>query len=763
MQSVKSIDQKMLRGEEVSKLVNHINSIDEAYINAILHDISDGLEIISGLPKNRIYLSLPACYGSKNQILEPFHVRGYPQYPVKTTYIAISDDMSDSRFYLFQPLLDTYEARVYNSAKPMIAMDYAESEMKGSALMGGTLNIKSSLILPIMVNNRVLGIVAIDSTEHFDRGAVSSLKGVIGEFLRAVSQKLSDVMEYLAPIIQEKRAEEDMKAYKTSLILELPIHEGIADLVLLMLPALDSVNGNNEKYIVPFSMASRDEIDKKFFVEALRDGGYNGRMALGSKSFIFTGELMERMYDAVKFRSETSNTPSFFSLKDFAYSFEIDFGRKADFTAAICYPVVDRHRDLLYAFILYLKKDTVRKAKTMLPKEEGTSLLKRKMKALESKINPVLYGLSASSLVTDHLIKIYQVNQSYEEFNKMKDIRRGLSEFLHSILYNLMVVCGADCGTIGVVGNINDKKCVIVEREGGIVVGAKAGDIHDSYIRPVRVGTPVDLLTKELSLSGMAAAQGKAKVALGIEGLESDGFMACPGMKSAIAVPIVVGQETIAVINFGSRKKYFFSEKTQKLLEMISGMIGENVHKLIMKYDVSVEVLKLYGGRYPYIKKDALNYLAELYHSYFIELSKFLDDILANYKSRRSNRKDKEKHITLKDIKTTYLDSNLQRINLEEYLEKADNDIANYIFLMLTHQKASFFDAVQDAYSKHDISRNVALLIFEKAKLALPNPQITKIAVLLNVCSENYKGNYDEKKKIERFRQFYKKTIGIKI
>ena len=182
-----------------------------------------------------------------------------------------------------------------------------------------------------------------------------------------------------------------------------------------------------------------------------------------------------------------------------------------------------------------------------------------------------------------------------------------------------------------------------------------------------------------------------------------------------------------------------------------------------MKYEVSVEVLKLYGGRYPYIKNDALNYLAELYHSYFMDLTKFLDDVMKNYESRRRDRKDKESHITLKDIKATYLDSSLERINLEEYLEKADNDIANYIYLMLTNRKASFLDAVQDAYSRHDISRNVALLVFEKAKLALAKPQVTRIAVHLNVCSENYKGNYEEKKKIERFRQFYKKTIGIKI
>ena len=751
----------MLQGENISKLISHISSIDGAYINAILHDISDGLEIISGLPCNRIYLALPAYYGSTKVVLDPSHVRGYSQqHPVTTTSLAVS---SDSQCDLFQPLQDTYEAKAYKTSKPVMALEYAESGMEGSTLLGKALNIKSSLIFPIMISAKVIGVAAIDSVEHLDQSASSSLKDVIAAFLGAVAKKLSDVHDYWAPIIQEKRAESAMRAYKTSLILDLPIQDGIADMALLMVPGLDSVNGDTESYVFPFSLASRDETDQKSFLELLRDRRYKGRMKLGSEAFILTTALMEKVHDKMKFRHEASNAPSFFRLSDSACSFEIDLQKKTGFVAAIFYPVVDKQRDLLYAVIFYVKRVAAGKAKTMLSKEGGQSLLKSEMKALESMINSVLYGLSASTLVTDHLIKIYRVNQSYEDYNKMKDIRKGLSEFLHAILYNVLVITGADCGTVGIVGDINGNKYVVVEREGGVVVGAKAGDIHNSYVRPVRVGTPLDLLTKELSLSGMAAGQGKTTVAHWTEGIETDGYMPCPDMKSAIAVPIVAAKETIAVINLGSRETYFLSEKKQKLLEMIAEVVGSNVHKLIMKYQLSVEVIKLYGGRYPYIKNDALHYLAELYHSHFIDLPKFLDDILKNYKSRRRDRKDKEKNITMKDIKTTYLDSSLERINLEEYLEKADNDVANYIYLMLTTRKASFFDAVQAAYSRHDISRNVALLVFEKAKLALANPQVTRIAVSLNVCSENYKGSYEEKKKIERFRQFYKKTIGIQI
>ena len=196
---------------------------------------------------------------------------------------------------------------------------------------------------------------------------------------------------------------------------------------------------------------------------------------------------------------------------------------------------------------------------------------------------------------------------------------------------------------------------------------------------------------------------------------------------------------------------------------MISQLVKENIHKLIKKYIVSEEVLRLYGGRYPYIKNDALNYLAELYHNYFLNLNRFLDETFENYKTRRRDRKDKENYIILKDVKKAYLDSKLQQINLKEYMEKTDNDIANYIYLKLKYRKVSFFDAVQAEYIRHNISRQVAILVFEKAKYAVEKPLITRIAVHLNVCDSNYKGNYENKKKIERFREFYKKTIGIKL
>ncbi len=748
----------MIHSEELFKLVSHINGIDITYINAILSDISDGLEMISGLPNNRIYLESPSRYGSKKLILEPFHLRGYP-LSLKTTFIAISDGHLDLR----QSLQDTYEAKVYISSKPEMAMDYAESDMKGSTYLGKAHNIASSLILPIIINNSSIGVVAVDSVKHLDQKTFSSLKDIIADFLGLVAKKLSDVLDYWSPIIQEKRAEDAMKAHKTSLILDLPIQEGNADMALLMVPDLVTINYKTERHIVPFSLVSRDETDKKIFFGLLRDNGYNGRMTLCHESFILTTEIMEKIHDKIKVRHETSNTPSFFRLRDTACSFEIDLEKKTGLVAAIFYPVVDRQKNLIYAIIFYLKKEAARRTKAIISNTKGQSLLNYEMKSLESKINSVLYGLSASTLIADHLITIYQINQNYEDYNKMKDIRKGLSEFLHSILYNILVISGADCGTIGVVGAINGKKYVIVEQEGGIVVGAKAGDIHNRYIRSVRIGTPVDLLTKELSLSGMAAAECKTMATHGTEGIDTDGQMPCPDVTSAIAVPIVVEKETIAVLTLASRENYFLSEKKEKLLEMIAEIVGTNVHKLIMKYKVSIEVIKLYGNRYPYIKNDALHYLAELNNSHFIDLSRFLDSVLKNYKSRRRDKKDKEHNITMKDIKTTYLDSSLERINLEEYLEKTDNDVANYIYLMLTTRKTNFYDAVQAAYSKHEISRNVAVLVYEKAKLALSNPLLTRIAVSLNVCSENYKGSYEEKKKIERFRQFYKKTIGIQI
>src|SRR5208337_2327645 len=169
----------MSYNEELEKLINRINSLDKIYLNAVLHDISDGLEIISGLPKNRIYLSIPSCYGSKKEVLAPLHIRGHAEDPVKTTLIAINDDISENRFSLSQPLQDTYEGKAYKSAKSLMAADYAESDMKGSAMLGKAMNIRSSLIFPIIINDRVLGVLTLDSMEYLKQDTFLSLKDVI--------------------------------------------------------------------------------------------------------------------------------------------------------------------------------------------------------------------------------------------------------------------------------------------------------------------------------------------------------------------------------------------------------------------------------------------------------------------------------------------------------------------------------------------------------------------------------------------------------
>ncbi|MCL5024072.1 MAG: hypothetical protein M1497_12040 [Nitrospirae bacterium] len=57
----------------------------------------------------------------------------------------------------------------------------------------------------------------------------------------------------------------------------------------------------------------------------------------------------------------------------------------------------------------------MKKTKAVWSREEGRSLLKKRMKALEAKINSVLYGLSAGTLVTGHVLKICRINRSYED------------------------------------------------------------------------------------------------------------------------------------------------------------------------------------------------------------------------------------------------------------------------------------------------------------------------------------------------------------
>ena len=751
-----------MQKEKLNILVSQINNTESIYLQDILHLVSDALEVISGFSKNRIYLSAPSRFNHEQDLMEPVHIRGYPQNPVKSTFLSLDGDGKRKYPLPIKPLSDTLEIDAYENLAPLIATDYDGSGMEGSAFLGRTLLIRSSLIFPITYKNARLGVGTIDSAEHVSEEVLRSLLKPVNAFLRRVIPKLAEAAEYWSGINKGKRLNELMNSLRVSSALGVFEQKGIADLSVFLLPQQAVSSGRTRSSLLPVSFSAVDDDGLRAFEEAAM--AFGGAMEAGSRDFFLTSEMMEEDSESICPLVGKQNLPVLVSFKDMACPFEIEMNKKGGFTAGIYYLAVDSDGDTLFAIVLYLRKDSLRKARNYMYKGRDTHLEDLFMNVVK-KINTTLYDIQDCSLVTDQLLGIYQINDRYEKFNRMKDIRRGLTGFLKMILQNIMVLTRADNGIIGILEDIGGKKFITVEKEGGVIVGAKSGDIADMYIRPLRVGTKEELLTKELSLAGMAAAYQRPMVYTGIEKPDEKVFLSkpFPHMESAIAAPVVVVEKTIAVIHLSAQRKYSFAGKSQIVLEMISQLVKDNVHKLLKKYRVSEEVIRLYGGSYPYIKNDALNYLAELFDNYVLDLNRFMDDIRGNYRIRRKNKKDKENYITLKDVKKAFFDSKFEEINLLDYMEETDNIIANHIYMRLKNRQASFFDDVQSEYAKHTISRRVAVLIFEKAKLAVKKTQITKIAVHLNVCSENYQGNYEEKKKIERFREFYKKTIGIKL
>ena len=743
--------------EKLNNLISQINTTQIIYLNDILHLISDALEVISGFLKNRIYLPVSSDFDCKEDLLEPVHIRGYSQYPIKNISLSLKDDGNrDNNPCIVNPLQETHEAWAFNTRLPLPVPDYAETDRAGSNILGSILDIRSSLIFPVIFNNSCIAICTIDSTEVIAEGVFKGLIKPLNEFFKRIIATLAGSIEYWKEINQGKRLNEFVNSKKLSSILNRFIQAGIADLAAIFLFKEYGSKDINRRCLIPFSLSASEERDLNIFNETIN--GFEGVLDFNSRDFFIASEMIES-----KQLMKRYNTPLFISFRDVSGLFERELSKKGGYSGGIYYLAADSYGEILFSIVLFLKRDTFKKVKNRLGSND--KYLKGIFKDIVKKINPLLYDIPDSSYITEQLLEIYMINSRYEEFNRMKDIRNGLTSFLKMILHKIMIITGADNGIIGITENIGGKGYVSVEKEGGILVGAKIGDINDKYIRPLRVGTREELLTKELSLTGMSAAYKKTMVFTGLEPPEKKVYLRepFPEMESAMATPVLIDGKTIAVIHISSRRKYAFARKTQTLLEMIADIVKDNMHKLIKKYKVSIEVLRLYGGNYPYIKNDALNYLAGLFDNYLLDLNRFMEDVLKNYKVRRRNKKDRENYITLRDIKKAFFDSKLETINLSDYMEEADNIIAHHIYMKLKNRKVSFFDAVQAEYARHNISRRVAILIFEKAKLAVKKSQITKIAVHLNACNENYQGNYEEKKKIERFREFYKKTIGIKL
>ena len=202
---------------------------------------------------------------------------------------------------------------------------------------------------------------------------------------------------------------------------------------------------------------------------------------------------------------------------------------------------------------------------------------------------PHLYSESELKLLTGHARTLSEgisdVAVEHFEIRVLSEIEQLLVEdtelpvFLGKVVSRAVELAGADSGSIALIRERDHQRWLVVEDEEGRVVGAKSHDWRKARIPILRVGG--DELPPELrSLTGYVAFTGKPYMCADTEAeISRGGFYRdlAPDVRSELAVPIMVGDTIIGVINLDSHRKNYFGSEHQGILQLISRLISSRI------------------------------------------------------------------------------------------------------------------------------------------------------------------------------------------
>ena len=738
------------------------------YYHETLAETANSLELLSGCRCIRILLARPWYYGSVTpEVLRPVYARGLKLSPqvlrpiwLERQWLRRGKAEAD-----FASADNTDTGRSYLTSTAILSDHASASAHESTALL--KLGIKYSLNLPIAGESGRAGVAALDFVQAPTSDELSAIERSALDFLTRVAPHLREVeRHHHEKILKERAADRTLRRERAYLLLGNLVKTGPTDLAVAFtkdpfllveggdLPAWPTSGEASTMYMV--EAYGQDKTDKYALEEAL--GSPPGEVTSPADDHFGRSQHLGRGPREPFLDFGPAVPPGPHPIAD-------GWLRQAlpDYTHYLRYPLVrSKGEEEVGLVVLFLKPVVVSALSTGAgdPRDWFPNLSPVAGEMVNLLVEPI-----STNLVMDRVLSAYQLSQSYASHDEIKNIREALSLYLHEALTQLAGLADADFGTVGVVNVMENRSYVVVEKETGEIVGAKVGDLQDARVPTLRVGDRVSLLSADFSITGLAAGTGETTLADDLQDLPEPGarheFRG--DVRSAIAVPIcnAIG-ECVAVVTLSSPRRAHFTARTRAILESMTSMLAEPIGNLVKKNKVADASIRLYGGRYPYINNDALRALADLYHAGSVRLAPFMDELLIARNRRRAEDPTSTSHITLQDVERTFWQMGVDVNDLEEYTATADREIAEGLYRLLKARKVTFREAVQQPYTDHRLSRNVVRSIIAMAQEELGKPQIARVAALLNVCGPDYRGDQEERKKIEQFRQFYYRTVGAR-
>ncbi len=538
----------------LEKLSKIIEGFGKENLSDILHFISTGLKELHNCSMGQIYLEdlyegMLICH----YVTEENQTEGQPP----TQFISPKDSLIYKAFY---------------ENKAIISWDLPKGTLKVSSPIGQKSGIKCSAVFPISYQLRPIGALSLDWIEekaHLAEDQILDIESFIAinspvlEKAKNFHQKI-EFSKHL-DLAQKKEAALMMVRSAVKLIDTLTLASVLVPAVPksvnnLQLKTTDMVEvlaaySKNEENTEIYNTKDQMSIleDENLINRILK---YDSEKGLVAQDQVSSSIYIENIMNEKFVRKPIAEKLDLVSL----YQIPKFHKKTGQFICAVNYYTETPHQ-----FNSFEKRQL----------EEHASMLEK--------------------LIMDEGLARIEIEVLSEIEQLLSDQDTSLQSFLTKIIDKTTELLGAAGGTISILKTIDDKPWLIVEDDKGSLVGAKSKGWKKSRIPILAVGGE-ELPKDSRSLTGYCAHLARPLLVQNVKDtIQTKGFYKSltDNIRSEIAVPIILGNNVLGVINQDSFRNQKFRKEDKDLLQIVARLISPKVYSLIQIESIREEMSQL--------------------------------------------------------------------------------------------------------------------------------------------------------------------------
>lgn len=538
------------RLQQLNQLQHKIRSYGKENLHDILHFVTEGIELITGRPRSRIYLE-----DMTEGMLTCAHVRGEWEENIRGTSL------------LFDPKKSLI-SRAFIDKKPLIGTSLKDSKGTVEAELAAKFGIKSSDLIPIVQDGGAFGVICVDSDREEDALNREQLKA-INKFLEDVAPSINLARKYHQQVLLGKQVDGVRKREVAFRMVRSAVK--LVDklcLASVLVPGEVTTAQKVQTHLEILATYSRDPAHKNVYED-------RSKISLRKGDSLFSHLVSYDPRHGVFCREEFAHPLYYPDVKKDLSQRRV-MAERIGLSSLYTVPRYQLANKKLICVANYY---------TCQPYEFSPF----EKQLLENHAEMVEKAIQEIGREHIEIRVLYEINELLTE--KEKD----LSSFLGKVLSKVCELIGTDTGSIALVREKEGEKWLYVEDEQARLLGAKSREWRKKSIPPFRVGAE-DLDRENRSLTGLVAFTRESHLLSDVEEEKRKGGFfreISPGVKSELAVPVLVDDEVIAVINVDSFSKSFFTEEHQRIIEIISRLVGRHIQGLQKIDELQQEVDRL--------------------------------------------------------------------------------------------------------------------------------------------------------------------------